>query len=81
MGHDKVFIKVAVHTHPIVSPEWSLQKKEDYAICQETFHFSRSYKVVSMLTGRCHFLTKIRLRQDRQSPDNDTAKRKITTKK
>jgi hypothetical protein len=31
MGHDKVFIKVTVHTHPTVSPEWSLQKKEDYA--------------------------------------------------
>jgi arylsulfatase A-like enzyme len=30
-----------------------------FKICQETFHFSRSYKVVSMLTGRCHFLTKI----------------------
>ena len=29
MGHDKVFIKVAVNTHPTVSPEWSLQKKED----------------------------------------------------
>jgi hypothetical protein len=30
-----------------------------FKICQETFHFSRSYKVISMLTGRCHFLTKI----------------------
>jgi hypothetical protein len=30
-----------------------------FKICQETFHFSRFYKIVSMLTGRCHFLMKM----------------------
>ena len=59
MGHDKVFIKVAVHTHPTVSPEWSLQKKEDCKHLKNTpiwFFILIDYKYSENLELRCKYL-------------------------